>query len=169
MAESTFLERIRLHNYKSIAACDVVLGPLSFLVGPNGAGKSNLLDALRLVSDGLRTSLDGALREWGGIHEIERRAAIGVRLDLRLRDSATGHYPFTLAGKRGGGYEVRLYLGNASGLPVFRPVYGSLSHMCFYNLNPDRIRDLQAPDSGELLRRDGSNLASVLRQIATHK
>ncbi|MCP4663783.1 MAG: AAA family ATPase, partial [bacterium] len=96
MAESTFLERIRLHNYKSIAACEVELGPLTFLVGPNGAGKSNLLDALRLVSDALRTSLDGALRERGGIHSIERRgrgqgAAIGVRLDLRLRDSATGH------------------------------------------------------------------------------
>jgi len=216
MAQSTFLERIRLHNYKSIAACDVELGPLTFLVGPNGAGKSNFLDALRLVSDALRTSLDGALRERGGIHEVERRrcgqrAAIGIRLDLRLRDSATGHYAFTLAGKSSGGYEVReeeclvrspegdsahpdrhyyrvqagevvessvavtpaaapdrLYLVNASGLPVFRSVYDSLSHMCFYNLNPDRIRDLQAPDSGELLRRDGSNLASVLRQIATH-
>ena len=33
-------------------------------------------------------------------------------------------------------------------------------------LNPDRIRDFQAPDSGELLVRDGSNLTSVLRQLS---
>ena len=38
--------------------------------------------------------------------------------------------------------------------------------MGFYNLNPDRIRDLQPPDPGELLARDGSNLASVLSRLA---
>jgi predicted ATPase len=38
--------------------------------------------------------------------------------------------------------------------------------MGFYSLNPDRIRDFQAPDSGELLVRDGSNLTSVLRQLS---
>ena len=34
--------------------------------------------------------------------------------------------------------------------------------MGFYNLNPDEIRELQPPDTGEVLRRDGGNLASVL-------
>lgn len=34
--------------------------------------------------------------------------------------------------------------------------------MGFYNLNPETIRDLQTPDAGEVLRRDGGNLASVL-------
>jgi hypothetical protein len=56
----------------------------------------------------------------------------------------------------------RFYLVNASGLPEFRPVYEAFSHMGFYSLNPDRIRDLQPPDAGELLARDGSNIASVL-------
>ncbi|WP_343414231.1 hypothetical protein [Candidatus Amarolinea dominans] len=37
--------------------------------------------------------------------------------------------------------------------------------MGFYSLNPDRIRDLQTPDSGRLLARDGGNLASVLAQL----
>ena len=37
--------------------------------------------------------------------------------------------------------------------------------MGFYSLNPDRIRDLQSPDSGKLLARDGSNLAGVLAQL----
>ncbi|HNT26946.1 MAG TPA: AAA family ATPase [bacterium] len=56
----------------------------------------------------------------------------------------------------------RLYLVSAAGLPEFRPVFDALSHMGFYNLNPDAIRELQTPDTGEVLRRDGSNLASVL-------
>jgi predicted ATPase len=56
----------------------------------------------------------------------------------------------------------RLFLVAASGLPEFRSLYDMLSRMGFYNLNPDVIRDLQTPDSGEVLRRDGGNLASVL-------
>lgn len=60
----------------------------------------------------------------------------------------------------------RLYLVSASGLAEFRPLYDALSHMGFYNLNPDEIRDLQPADAGELLRRDGSNLASVLGWLA---
>jgi predicted ATPase len=59
----------------------------------------------------------------------------------------------------------RLYLVNVSGLDEFRPVYDALTHMAFYNLNPDRIRDLQPPDAGEVLRRDGGNLASVLGRL----
>ncbi len=38
--------------------------------------------------------------------------------------------------------------------------------MGFYNLNPDLIKDLQQPDEGTLLKRDGSNLASVLAELA---
>lgn len=56
----------------------------------------------------------------------------------------------------------RLYLVAAAGLPAFRPLYDALSHMGFYNLNPEEIRDFQPPDSGEVLKRDGSNIASVL-------
>lgn len=56
----------------------------------------------------------------------------------------------------------RLYLVAASGLSPFRPLYDALSRMGFYNLNPDEIRELQPPDRGEVMKRDGSNLASVL-------
>jgi predicted ATPase len=60
----------------------------------------------------------------------------------------------------------RLYLVAASGLAPFRPLYDAFSHMGFYNLNPDEIRELQPPDAGEVLKRDGSNLASVLGAMA---
>jgi predicted ATPase len=204
--DSTFLHRVILKDYKSIAACDVRLGPLTFLVGPNGAGKSNFVDALRFVADSLRTSLDHALRDRGGINDVRRRSGghpthFGMRLSFTLRTGESGHYAFRIGSQRGGGYEVqleecfiygieahhfrvksgdltsvsvkaapaalsdRLYLVNASGLPHFRPVYDAFSNMGFYNLNPDRIRDLQSPDAGKLLTRDGGNLASVLAQL----
>ena len=38
--------------------------------------------------------------------------------------------------------------------------------MGFYNLNPERIRDLQEPDPGHRLARDGRNLAAVVRELA---
>ena len=60
----------------------------------------------------------------------------------------------------------RLYLVAPSGLSPFRPLYDALSRMEFYNLNPDEIRELQPPDAGEVLKRDGSNLASVLSVMA---
>jgi len=206
-----FLRRVLLKNYKSIAAGDVELRPLTFLVGPNGSGKSNFLDALRFTSDSLRSSLDHALRDRGGIAEVRRRSGghpthFGIRLEFK-QGSSRGHYSFRIGARPQGGYEVqteecvvegeqsarflvsggevrevelggrrnglvlpaatrdRLYLVSASGLPEFRPVYDGLSGMGFYNLNPDRLRDLQSPDSGDLLVRDGSNLTSVLRRF----
>jgi predicted ATPase len=197
--------RVVLKNYKSIAVCDVTLRPLTVLVGANGSGKSNFVDGLRFVADALRTSLDHALRDRGGIKEVRRRSGghpthFAIRLDLSLKESR-GHYTFRIGAKKPGGFEVqheecvvgkhhyqvtagtvikssmgsppaaaidRLYLVNASGVPEFRPVYDALSNMGFYNLNPDQIRELQSPDPGKLLTRDGGNIASVLDQIQAH-
>jgi predicted ATPase len=198
-----------LKNYKSIAACSVPLRSLVFLVGQNGSGKSNFLDALRLVSESLNTSLDHALRERGGINEVRRRSAghpthFGIRLEFKLPDSTSGYYAFRVGAKPKGGFEVqkeecriyalpedkfyvvnsgqvensnpkplppaaddRLFLVAASSLPEFRPLYDCLTRMGFYNLNPDEIRDLQPPDAGEVLLRDGRNLASVLNLLGT--
>lgn len=59
----------------------------------------------------------------------------------------------------------RLALVAISGLPEFRLVYENLRRMTFYNLNPERIRDLQDPDAGQVLARDGRNLAAVVREL----
>lgn len=59
----------------------------------------------------------------------------------------------------------RLALVALSGLAPFRPVYELLRRMGFYNLNPQVIRDLQTPDPGNILARDGHNLASVVREL----
>lgn len=205
-----FLKRVILKNYRSIASCDIELPALCFLVGKNGAGKSNFIDALRLVSDSLNTSLDHALRERGGIDHVRRRSSghptnFGIRLEFELPDDRCGFYAFIVGAMPNGGFEVlkeecrvfhqknvlnesvyvvksgkveyssvatppsaksdRLYLVNMSGFDEFRTLYDMLSRMGFYNLNPDVIRNEQPPDVGVVLKRDGSNIASVLERM----
>jgi predicted ATPase len=58
----------------------------------------------------------------------------------------------------------RLYLPDAPA--DFHPVRDALARMAFYSPNADSIKDLQLPDAGDLLARDGSNLASVLDRMA---
>jgi len=60
----------------------------------------------------------------------------------------------------------RLYLVTASGLPVFREIYDALASMRFYNLNPEAMKELQSPDAGEFLHRDGANIASVVARTS---
>jgi predicted ATPase len=210
MIEHPFLSRVTIRNFKSIAACKVDLAGLMFLVGPNGSGKSNFLNAIRFVSDSLRTSLDHALRERGTITEVRRRSGghpnhFSIRLDFRLPTGWKGHYSFRIGAKTDRGFVVqneecrihddsqvgkehffhvqagvvtsasfpqppaslpdRLFLVAMSGNPDFRPVYDALLGMEVYNLNPKEIGSLQKPDPGDILRRDGSNVASVLQQL----
>ncbi len=59
----------------------------------------------------------------------------------------------------------QLVLPLLAGLEAFRPLAEALRRMAFYNLNPARMRDLQDPDPGLRLLRDGANLASVIREM----
>lgn len=59
----------------------------------------------------------------------------------------------------------RLFLVAASGAPEFRPIYNVLTRMTFHNLNPEVMKYPQRPEPGELLAHDGSNLASVIKQL----
>src|SRR6202007_2917430 len=68
-----FISRVRIKNYKSIASCDVRLGPLTILVGPNGSGKSNFLDALAFLSRAVATTPAEAIDPHGGLAGILRR------------------------------------------------------------------------------------------------
>jgi len=63
----------------------------------------------------------------------------------------------------------RLALPLLSAAEEFRPVYDYLSNMRFYSLALDKIRGLQEANPGEILKRDGSNAAAVLREIKRRK
>src|SRR3972149_1092947 len=67
------------------------------------------------------------------------------------------------------GIPERLYLVSAAGRREFLPVYNALLAMGFYSLNPEEMKDIQSPDAGELLRRDGSNIASVISRLQTDR
>jgi len=62
----------------------------------------------------------------------------------------------------------RLALTVLSATEEFRPVYDHLSNMRFYSLELGKIRELQEADPGNVLKRDGSNAAAVLREIMKH-
>lgn len=67
-----FISRVRLANYRSIAACDVRLAPLTILIGPNGSGKSNFLDALAFLARAIETTPHQAIEERGGLDSVLR-------------------------------------------------------------------------------------------------
>lgn len=210
MADLTppFLRRIVLRNWKSIRECDISLGSLTLLVGLNGSGKSNFLDALGFVAESLRTTMDQALRERGGIKEVRRRSRgrpthFAIELYLTLSQCREASFKFRVGAQPQGGFEVqeeecvvtgqdgttseyrihegqierasfqpwprastdRLFLTIASGFSEFRGIFDLLAGMGFYSISPDQLRELQEPDAGRLLLRDGRNVASVIARI----
>ncbi|NKI34525.1 AAA family ATPase [Wenzhouxiangella sp. XN79A] len=61
------------------------------------------------------------------------------------------------------------YLLSISGLSGFEEVFEGLRNMGFYSINPQVIRDLQSPNPGEILQKEGKNLASVLWNLQQHE
>lgn len=109
MADSRFLTRVVVQDYKSIASCDIAPSQFSILVGPTGAGKSNFLSALRLVGDALRDSLDDALSRQGGAGSVIRRTddmeSFGIRLDCDLAEESAC-YAFSVQPLEAGEFKV---------------------------------------------------------------
>ena len=99
-----FISRVRLKNYKSIAECDVRLGPLTILIGPNGTGKSNFLDALAFLARAVATTPYEAIEERGGLGEVLRRVPgpadklqIAIEFNVPGRGGQRGTYEFEIA------------------------------------------------------------------------
>jgi predicted ATPase len=112
-----FISRVRIKNYKSIASCDVRLGPLTILVGPNGSGKSNFLDALAFMTRALATTPEEAIDERGGFGEILRRVpsqaesfSIGIEATVPwwpAKPELAATYEFEIGPARGrSGFEI---------------------------------------------------------------
>lgn len=109
-----FISRVRLRNYKSIAECDVRLGPLTILIGPNGSGKSNFLDALAFLARAVETTPSQAVDERGGLNAILRtvpvpvdtfsiEVEVAVPWDEESGRWAQGNYGFEVAREHGRG------------------------------------------------------------------
>ena len=109
---SVLLRSVTLRNYKSIAKCKVDLSNLTILIGPNGSGKSNFIDALRLITEGLNSTLEYAIRQRGGIGGVRRKSGghpnnFAVSVRLALPDGQNGHFAFQIGAQPEGGFYVQ--------------------------------------------------------------
>ena len=80
-----FITRVQLRDFKSIAQCDVRLGPFTVVVGPNASGKSNFLSSFKFLSRAVGTSVYDALENFGGLDAILRRGpkqATSLSIDI---------------------------------------------------------------------------------------
>ena len=121
---SILISRVVLRNYKSIGQCKIDLSELNILIGPNGAGKSNFIDALRLVSESLRETLEYAIRQRGGIGEVRRRSGgrsggrprnFAVSLRLRLGENTNASFAFQIGALPEGAFRVQREQARISG------------------------------------------------------
>jgi predicted ATPase len=109
-----FIRRVRAKNFRSIAECDVTLGPLTVLLGFNASGKSNFLDLLRFTRDALTTSVAAAVSSRGGLDAILYKSAAGraesfeIHLACDLDQARHFTYRFVVGGGAGRGYVLRL-------------------------------------------------------------
>jgi len=107
------LTRVRLTNYRSIAACDVELQRFTLLVGPNGAGKSNFLDSLRFLVHSMHAPLEQVLEARSGIKGILRKlpkgrtsSSFSIAVEFVIEDGTTGRYSLTVRSGDNGAADI---------------------------------------------------------------
>jgi predicted ATPase len=193
MSDSTFLKRVEIRNFKSIAHCDVRLGPLNFLVGPNGSGKTNFVDALRFVRDCMTGTLGQATLQQRGI--TTRAGASSIFFGLEVAGEVTGSYELELALSHAGGAQMlsercelsggsyslvsgelsllhslpvaiphnRPYLIGLSSIEPFDKLYRALASLAFYSPSP-RL-DIFRDGADETLEANGSNVTQVFDSL----
>ena len=100
---ASFLRRVRIRDFKSIAHCDVELGPLTVLVGKNGSGKSNFVDALRFVSDELWMSAGAVIEDRRNVDMVRKGkgspSGFELELDVDVGDGRRAVYGFKYASR----------------------------------------------------------------------
>lgn len=111
---TVWIERLKLHQFRSYAAISLDLGPGPVvLTGPNGAGKTNLLEAISLLQPGpgLRRAPYAEMGRVGGSHDWSVSAT--VRAGDQRTSIGTGLSPKAAAGD-GSGRLVRIEGENRS-------------------------------------------------------
>lgn len=64
------IRRVGVRGYKSLRNVIFEMRPVRILIGPNAAGKSNLIDALRLLSEAVKSDMETAVSRRGGMSTV---------------------------------------------------------------------------------------------------
>ena len=165
--KSNFLDALRF-------VADALRGSLAGVIDERGGFRE-----IRHRGKTLARSLDVVLafrvsagRGWYGFR-LERRGdgyvvakeRCGVETERKTRTFSVNEGVVVGSGTKPPADAAELYLARMGRIGPFDAVFQHLSTMAFCNPNVDSIRRPQSPGDGRLLRRDGSNLASVLRRL----
>ncbi len=83
-------------------------------------------------------------------------------------DREKGSFKSNIHGLRPALDPTALCLPLVGGDARFGPVVSAIARFRVYAIEPSKLREMQDPDGGASLRKDGSNAASVLQEIARH-
>ncbi len=66
----TYIENIKLQNFKSFKNLDVTLGRFNLIIGANASGKSNFTQIFDFLKDIVTEGLDVAISRQGGLEYL---------------------------------------------------------------------------------------------------
>ena len=160
---------------------DAMVSPFSAVLdkrGGIGAVAHRRAAGGRVADVGLRTELEGMAGAREAMYAFEVRPTQGYGYEVRreqcccVAEDGTRSW-FDRTGKtfRSSTKSRPALAPDALALPLvagderFAPVARFLSDIQPYRIDPWTLREMQDPDAGDRLRGDGSNVASVLRQL----
>ncbi|MCC6552750.1 MAG: AAA family ATPase [Polyangiaceae bacterium] len=96
------LIRLEATSYRSLKTVEMTFEPLNVLIGTNASGKSNILDALRLLSEGMRAKdFAESVAERGGIIHLAWKGEEADQIRLVTRYEHEGRrYEWTVRFRR---------------------------------------------------------------------
>jgi predicted ATPase len=118
------------------------------------------------LSEGTRADYSLELQPQGrklGVHR--ERCVLETASGKTGFEVLEGHFVREIPGIRPSLSADRLALFAVSALDEFRPIYDFLTDMRSYSIEPGQLRGWQSRDTGEMLKTNGSNAASVLKLL----
>jgi predicted ATPase len=89
------IRNLTVKRYRSLADVTLAFGTVRLLIGPNAAGKSNLIDALRLLAEAVRSDMETAATRRGGLRGVvflgAKEQSFAVGLEYFVPDPSAPH------------------------------------------------------------------------------
>ena len=102
------IKRIGIAGFRRLIDVDIEMRPMMVLIGANGVGKTSFMDALSLLADSARGSMNRRINEMGGASEVITRGRsedIILRADMDVPNYEPLEYCLRVA-PQGQGYAI---------------------------------------------------------------